>query len=226
MSAVEARTGARTGRLGEVARDTWLYFRHPRVMTQRALHQRSLGAAVAVTLLALLLTALPFGAVPPPTGPSPTTQPSLVRAAEWAGRHRPELVLLLTAILLAVTAVGYALSLLLARRWGGPRRLPGRRLLVGIGYLNCVSLLSAAIPVLPLPLQLADVHLWEHVNAVAVPLSLVVTGWLLVPAVLAVESGADLSRARSITLLSVATGVALLVVSLPVGAAFVLAFAH
>ncbi len=193
-------------------------------MTGRALRERNLGAAILVTVVALLLTALPFGAVPPPTGPPPTTERSVVRAAAWAGGHRLGLVLVLTAALLLVTVVGYALSLRLAGRWGGPRRLGGRRLLVGLGYLNCVSLLSAAIPVPPLLLQLVDVHLWERVNAVAVPLSLLVTCWLPVPAVLAVEQGADVSRATAIGLLTLATGAAVLAVGAPLAVAYLLAF--
>ncbi|MFN2452029.1 MAG: hypothetical protein ABR541_06735 [Candidatus Dormibacteria bacterium] len=226
MDAASAPLAASAVRLRMVVHDTWLYFRHPLAMTDRALHRRGLAAAVAVTGLALVLTALPFGAVPPPTGPPPTTQPALVRAAEWAGTHRLALVTLLSLTLVVITAVGYILSLALAGRWGGPGRLPRNRLLVGIGYVNCVSLLSAAIPVPPLLLQLVNVHLWERVNAVAVPLSLLVTCWLPVPAVLAVERGADVTRGRAIALLSVATGAALLVVAIPVGIAFVLAFAR
>ncbi|GAC1338803.1 MAG: hypothetical protein NVSMB29_05140 [Candidatus Dormibacteria bacterium] len=226
MSALRAPAGPRPASLAHVLGDTWLYFRHPRVMTGRALRERGLGAAALVTVLALLLTALPFGAVPPPTGPPPTTRRSVVRAAAWAGGHRLALVVLLTGALLLVTAVGYALSLILAARWGGPRRLSGTRLLVGIGYVNCVSLLSAAIPVPPLLLQLVDVHLWEHVNAVAVPLSLLVTCWLPVPAVLAVQEGADLSRGRAIGLLSLATGTALLAVGVPLAIGYLVAFGH
>lgn len=201
----------------ETLHDTYLYLRHPRGMAETAIDSRGLGRAVVVTVLSILLTALPFGLVPPPTGPPPTTQPTLVRAAGWAGDHRLFLVLLLMVALLAITAIGYAASVLLARWWGGSRRVGIRRLLVGIGYINCVSLLSAAIPVPPLLLQLGSVRLWEMVNGVVVPLSLLVALWLPVPAWFAMRRGADVSGGRAAAILILASGTAVVVVTACMG---------
>jgi hypothetical protein len=108
--------------------------------------ERTLAQTVAVTAAALLLTAVSFGVTPAPADPPRVTR-FLALGLTWADRHRVTMTALLTLALVGVSVIGYAGTCLLVRRWRRDGAATDwRRLLIGIGYINCVSAISALVP--------------------------------------------------------------------------------
>jgi hypothetical protein len=199
--------------LAQLGADTAAYLRHPGVTSRRVMRSRDLRVAAAVTAAALLVTALGFGVTPAPRDPPARVSRFLALGLTWMSLHRVALTALLTVALLAVTAIGYTGTCLLVARWRAPGTATDwTALLVGIAYLNCVSLLSALVPFPAIVLQLAGVGAWRAVNAVTLPLSVVLGAYVAVPAWFAVREAGGLGPGRAALALALPSALAVAVV--------------
>lgn len=214
-----SRSGARAGAgralaalLGGaagLAADTAGYLRHPATTSATVMRRRELPAAVAVSAAALVATAVGVGITPAPADPPARVSRFLALGLTWLSLHRLALTGLLLLALVGVSAIGYAGTCLLVARWrpaGTVTDWP--RLLVGIGYLNCVSLLSALVPLPAIGLELAGAGAWRTVNAVSLPLSGLLGAYVAVPAWFAVRQAGGLGRVRAGLALAVPSAVA------------------
>jgi hypothetical protein len=191
--------------IARAAADSLGYLRHPRRTATAALDQRSLVEAAAVTAAAVVLTAVPLGVTPAPEQPR-TVPRTLALGLTWLSLHRVVLTVVALAALSVLTVGGYAGTCLLVRLWRGGAAVDWRRLLTGIGWVNALSCLSALIPAPAIALEIAGVGLWRPLNAVTLPLSLVVGGWVAVPAWYAVRAATGLGRVRAALALALPSG--------------------
>jgi hypothetical protein len=182
--------------IGRAAADSIGYLRHPRRTAVIATTERSLAEAATVTATAVLLTAVPLGLTPAPEQPR-TVPRTIALGLGWLNGHRLALTVLALGALTLVTVGGYAGTCVLVRLLRAGAAVDWRRLLAGIGWVNALSCLSAAIPIPAIALQLAHVGAWRPLNAVTLPLSLLVGAWVAVPAWYAVRAATGLGRLRA-----------------------------
>lgn len=177
--------------------DSVAYVRHPRATVSRALSERHLGEAGAVTVVAIVLTAVPPTLVPASDSP-PRIARSYAVGLTWLGDHRAVFALGALTLMLVASALGYALTCAMVRLLRpAEARTPWRRLLVGLGWINTLSLLSALIPLPGVVMQIGRVPGYIPVDVVLIPPAVLLAMWLGVPACMTLREGAGLSMVRA-----------------------------
>lgn len=179
-------------------RDAVGYVRRPRATAARAMRERRLGEAAALTVVAIALTA-----VPPTLVPASDSPPRIPRAyavgLTWLGDHRAAFALLAFGAMLLASALGYALTCALVRLLRPATARTGwRTLLTGLGWINALSVLSALIPLPGVVMQIARVPGYIPVDVVLVPPAIALGVWVGVPACWTLRDGAGLTLPRAL----------------------------